>query len=172
MLAVEHRVDHSVRKLLNSWHDNVNSDATSHPYLEHTKSWVESKNEGGLFLVNHEFYLFIRQIENIARTILNQQFFKCYKGQDLRDVLMKKFGESSLLESRWVALTRKLENEQLANTLKQIILRKWIGLRARAFANAWVEAAKKKAKVLISRKSEPSLRKTLHSSKKKAADTS
>ena len=37
---------------------------------------------------------------------------------------MKKFGESSLLESRWVALTRKLENEQLANTLKQIILRK------------------------------------------------
>ena len=49
----------SVRKLLNSWRDNVNSDATSHPYLEHTKSWVESKNEGGLFLVNHEFYLFI-----------------------------------------------------------------------------------------------------------------
>ena len=49
----------SVRKLLNSWRDNVNSDATSHPYLEHTKSWVESKNEGGLFLVNHKFYLFI-----------------------------------------------------------------------------------------------------------------
>lgn len=36
-----------------------------------TGSWVERVNRGGLFLVNNDFYTFIRNIEFELRKILN-----------------------------------------------------------------------------------------------------
>ena len=45
------------------------NDNTSH--LEYTKAWVDSVNHEGLFLVNDNFYLFIKTIKQLARQVLN-----------------------------------------------------------------------------------------------------
>ena len=46
--------------------------------------------------------------------------------------------------------------------MKISILKKWIGIRARSFLNAWMKLVKRKSgKINISNKSEQPLRKTL-----------
>ena len=97
----------------------------------------------------------------MARHVLNINLIKNYKGEDIRDTLIKSFYESVLIDQSWSSLTRKVENKQLCMTLENIIFKKGIGIRARAFVNAWIPTAKRK-NVSISDKSEPSLRKTLH----------
>ena len=49
-----------------------------------TSSWVERVNRGGLFLVNNDFYTFIRNIEFELRKILNVSFFISYCGENIR----------------------------------------------------------------------------------------
>ena len=129
--------------------------------LEHTKTWCEKINRGGLFLVNDEFYVFIRRIENVARTVLNKDLLTNYKGEDLRDVIMDKLKCDSYIDLSWSCLTRNFENPDAVFILKEVIFKKWIGMRARSFVNAWIQIAKNKKKE-ISNKSEPSLRKTLN----------
>ena len=51
-----------------------------------TGSWVECVNRGGLFLVNNDFYTFIRNIEFELRKILNVSFFISYCGENIREV--------------------------------------------------------------------------------------
>ena len=59
------------------------------------------------------------------------------------------------------ALTRYIENDSLKDTIKIAILKKWIGIRARSFVNAWTQLVKRRCgKINISNKSEPSSRKT------------
>ena len=65
------------------------------------------------------------------------------------------------------ALTRYIENDSFKDTIKITILKKWIGIRARSFVNAWTQLVKRKCgKINISNNSEPSLRKTLFVKKK------
>ena len=59
--------------------------------LKFTKTWVDRANRGGLFLVNDEFLLFIRNVEEVARKVFNKNLLQTYHGEDLRDILMKKF---------------------------------------------------------------------------------
>ena len=57
---------------------------------------------------------------------------------------------------------------ELAQTIKLVILRKWIGMRARSFVNAFIRIAKRKSIKtgdFVSDKSEPSMRKTLYVTK-------
>ena len=62
----------------------------------------------------------------------------------------------------WCSLTRYIENDSLKDTMKIATLKNWIGIRARSFVNAWAQLVKRKrGKINISNKSEPSLRKTL-----------
>ena len=85
-----------------------------------------------------------------------------YCGGDLRDVLLEKFLKHDLIDKSWRPLTRYIENDSLKDTIKIAILKKWIGIRARSFMNAWIEMVKRKCgEINISNKSELSLRKTL-----------
>ena len=157
-----------VKKLIESWREPGDETTKSKSFLDYTKSWTERRNRGGLFCVNDEFYIFIRRIENVARTVLNKQLLKSYKGEDLRDILMEKFYKSTLIDVSWSALYKTVESKELVLFVKHVILRKWIGLRSRAFVNNWVQISKRKAKQSIANKSEPSLRKSLFVSKKKS----
>lgn len=156
--------------------------ATEMDFLSFTKEWTNIINRGGLFLINDEFFIFIRRVENVARTILNNKLMISYAGEDLRKVHMEKFAKSSLIELSWQSLTKSLENRQLAATLKNLVLNKWINIRANAFVKAWVNIAKlkyheemikKKNKTimkdkLMDAKATPALRKGLSS---KTSDT-
>ena len=57
---------------------------------------------------------------------------------------------------------RYIENGSLKDTMKIVILKKWIGNRSQSIVNAWAQLVKRKSeKINISNKYEPSLRKTL-----------
>ena len=62
-------------------------------FLDYTRKWVDCVNRGGLCSVNDEFYIFIRRVENVARSILNLELMINYRGQDLRNCLSNKFTE-------------------------------------------------------------------------------
>ena len=88
-------VSQAIMMLLESW-KAVDDDRNCAPsFLDYTNSWCDKINRGGLFLVNDEFYIFIRRIEDVARTVFNKNLIKTYKGEDLRDVLMERFKENS-----------------------------------------------------------------------------
>ena len=139
---------------------------------------MDKCNRGGLINCTDEFYIFIRNVENIARTVFNTSFIATYCGEDLRAILLKRFHDSGLIQGSWDNLTRTFSNKQVTEKIKIQILKKWINMRAHAFVDCWLqilrrnmskEAAEKRKKK-ISDKGEPSLRKQLSvSNKKKAA---
>ena len=89
-----------------------------------------------------------------------------YCGEDLRDILLEIFLKHDHIDKSWFSLTRYIKNDSLKDTMKIAILKKWIGIRARSFVNAWMQLVKRKCgKINISNKSEPSLRKTLFAKK-------
>ena len=53
--------------------------------------------------MNDEFYIFIRRIENVARSVLKCNIIENYKGEDLREVLMEKLNKSELVDIGWEA---------------------------------------------------------------------
>lgn len=154
-----------VMETISSWRANSN-ETNEKSFLEFSKSWIDRVNRGGLFLVNDDFFIFIRRIENVARSVLNSNLISNYKGEDLRDVLMNKLKKSELVDIGWESLTKKLQCDETKQLLKEIILRKWVGIRAKSFMKCWIRLLHRK-KQNISEKSEPSLRKTLHGKRKK-----
>ena len=159
----------AVFSLLDSWTcTSDKKDMNSVSFYDYTKSWTETINRGGLLMVNEEFYVFIRRIERVARSVFNKTLLISYKGEDLRDVLMNKFSANKYIDKSWSSLVRNLESQKLGDTIKIIILRKWIAMRARSFVNAWVQQVKRKSAITgkhVSDRSEPSFRKTLHNKK-------
>ena len=155
----------AVCDLFETWREKEELGFEVHTVLQYTKSWTERIDRGGLFKVNDEFYVFIRRIEMVARNVFNKQLIINYKGEDVREILLEKFDQSVLIDQSWNGLLRNIENKQLCVILKDVILKKWVGIRARSFVNAWIQVAKRKH-IEISDKSEPSLRKTLNTKKK------
>ena len=58
-------------------------------FLDYTKKWLDVLDRGGLIRVTDDMFLFIRRIENAARTCLNVSFIARYKGEDLREAILK-----------------------------------------------------------------------------------
>ena len=70
-----------VLPLIESWREPSDKSTSPTFFLDYTRSRTERRDRGGLFCVNDEFYIFIRRIENIARSILNKEFFRNYNGE-------------------------------------------------------------------------------------------
>ena len=128
--------------ILNSWRLSNNADEREETYLEFSNAWVDSVDRGGLFLVNNCFYVFVKRIEDVARKLFNKKLIYSYQGEDLRDTLMNRFEARPIVDLTWATLTRHIKDEKAKTILKEIILRKWIDIRARAFANAWIQKLK------------------------------
>ena len=144
------------------WH--MQGDALERPvtFLEYTNSWIDRINRGGLFVVNDEFFVFVRNIEFVARSIFNKQLLEKYSGEDLRDLLQRKFETDENIQSCWESLTKNFQEDAVLTTLKQSIFKKWIDIRARAFANVWIQQLRRKTNDVVGKKSESSLRKRLN----------
>ena len=67
-----------------------------------------------------------------------------YCGEDLRNVLLEKNLKHDLIDKSWCSLTRYIENDSLKDTIKIAILKKWIGIRAQSFVDAWTQLVKRK----------------------------
>ena len=153
----------SVLQVIDAWRapsDNGNV-VTARSFLDHKQKWVEEKNRGSLFTVNDEFYIVIRRLENIARTIFNKDLIETYEGEALRDVLTPKMLESKLFNKAWERLCRNIDNPALTKALFRLIINKWGNIRANAFAEAYVNIVKTKYKDVASGKAQPSMRKCL-----------
>lgn len=159
-------------EILKSWSSNdipdSDEDIDKQSLLEYTQKWLSLVNRGGLFLVNDEFYLFIKEIEIVVRSIFNAEFIATYCGEDLRSKLIEKLEYNTSIEMSWEALVKEVPHKKLAERLKMKIFEKWVNIRGHAFAKTWVqvlrrEAANKKKAIDISKKGQPSLRSTLYS---------
>ena len=164
-------------KLTSMWGADADADKEAKlSFLDYTKTWVDATNRGGLIAINHQFFILIRRIENVARSVLNLNLIVAYCGDDMRKVLIEKFQSSSLIQDAWENLTNKISNKPLATKLLHKIFNKWVNIRVHAFVNVWIQSMKRKAswehdkkkKKNISEKGEPALRKTLASRKKSA----
>ena len=129
-------------------------------------------------------YIFIRRVENVARSIFNRTLLVQYCNENLSLELKNRFNNNELISAGWAAITKDMENEMLGEKLKNEVFTKWINIRASAFVKAWLAqqrlaAAQNKAKEkqdkennkkrkatsttgsIISEKGAPSLRKSL-----------
>uniref|UniRef100_A0A7M5WVV8 Uncharacterized protein n=2 Tax=Clytia hemisphaerica TaxID=252671 RepID=A0A7M5WVV8_9CNID len=113
------------------------------PFLEYTRSWTEKINRGGAYVINDEFYIFIRRLENVIRTVLNRNLMVHYAGEDLRPLIFEKMDKSSLVRMSWDSLTKDL-SDSLSNYLKSAVFKIWTNVRANAFIKAWVTIIKLK----------------------------
>ena len=149
--------------LLDSWGSKDSSKCQDLGIEEYVRAWVEQVDRGGLFKVNSQFYQVIVKIEKLARTILNLNLFATYSGENLKDVLRKKFMACSVLLNSWKNLTISLD-EHVRSKLFQKLITKWINVRANAFVKVWLQQYKwKKSKQgeKVTEQGEPSLRKGL-----------
>ena len=87
----------------------------------------------------------VRRIERVACSVFNKILLISYKGEDLRDVLMNKFSANKYIDKSWSSLVRNLESQQLSDSIKIIILRKRIAMRA--FFVTWVQLVKRKSAI-------------------------
>ena len=110
-----------------------------------TGSWVERVNRGGLFLVNNDFYTFIRNIEFELRKILNVSFFISYCGENIREVIVDKMRDNKVIQSFGDFFTRNVTNKLFTENLKIQILNKWRNIRTHAFVNTWVQIIQRKS---------------------------
>ena len=51
--------------VLHSWNDEQGGRKMT--FLEYTRAWTEKINRGGLFIVNDDYYIFIRRVGNVCR---------------------------------------------------------------------------------------------------------
>ena len=143
----------------------------SKTFLDFTRKWMEKVNRGGLVQVNDAMFIFVKTIENVARTVLNVNLMRTYKGEDLRDVSEKELNESVFIDVYWEAMSRAMPNKELGDCLKTQFTAKLVDIRAGSFVNTYVQivkhklnqlkAEKNKSSVKLSSKSEPAMRKKL-----------
>ena len=124
--------------ILNSWRLSNNADEREQTYFEFSGTWVDRIDRGRLFLVNDDFYVIVKRI-NVTRKVLNKNLINSYQGENLCDTLMRHFEASPVVDSTCATLKCGVEDKKAKAILKEIILWKWIDIRAEAFANAWIE---------------------------------
>jgi len=160
-------------QLLDSWGSKSDDDLDNLTLADYTKSWVSQVNRGGLYQVSSDFYGFVVAIEKSARTVLNLNLLVTYCGESVRSTLKTKLENNRSILHLWKELCVQVTNEKIKDKLFDLILGKWINVRANAFIKVWMQqfkwAASKKGEH-VSEQGEPSLRKTL--AKKRKVDRS
>ena len=57
----------------------------AYSFLDFTKKLIDLVNRGGLIKVNDGMFIFVRNVENVVRKVLNIGLLKMYPGKNLRD---------------------------------------------------------------------------------------
>ena len=159
-------------QLLSSLEAKNYSKVQGYSFLQFAKKWLELVNRGGLIKVHDDMFIFIRQVENTMRTVLNIHLIKTYHGQDLREIIQEKLEQNQFINKVWETISRNVPNTDLSKILKKQIIAKWIDIRAQSFVSSYIQILKRKlssmskeekqqANVNLSKVAEPALRKTL-----------
>ena len=74
-------------------------------------------------IVNENFFIFVRRVESVAKTVLNKSLMINYFREDLRYVSLEKFLMHDPIGKSWCSLTRYIENDSLKDTMKIAILK-------------------------------------------------
>jgi len=153
--------------LLNSLKTNTKAKFKAQTFLDYVHKWTDIVNKGGLVRVNDGMYIFIRRVEYCVQTVLSVKMLQVYKGEDLRKVIKDKLESDNLVISAWESISRLMPCRNLAKSLYLEVITKWIDIRAKAFVSSYVQIIKltirrnKNKTVELSKKAEPSMRKTL-----------
>ena len=60
----------------------------------------------GLIKVNDGMFIFVRNVENVVRKVLNIGLLKMYPGEDLRDTIDNELQKHCLVDTYWDTLSR------------------------------------------------------------------
>lgn len=138
---------------------------------DYIRAWLDQINRGGLFQVNKEFFNLIFKLELLARTIININLISTYCGENIKEVLKKKFLQNATVKDIWKKLSGNISShESLRAKLLEKIVIKWIHVRAWDFVRTWMQQYKwrlSKKGETVSEQAEPALRKGLIKSKTK-----
>ena len=83
--------------MMNSWTIKADESRDSKTLYDYTLSWTEKVNRGGLMIVNENFFIFVRRVESVAKTVLNKSLMINYFREDLRYVSLEKFLKHDLI---------------------------------------------------------------------------
>ena len=145
-------------KFLRTW--KVCTTDSAKTFLEYTNEWIEAQNRGGLFHVSDGVYLLFRSIENETRTFLTKANIDKLPGIDVQTILNNKILADQKVQRYWCSLTQGKITGDNSKTLLNIIVKKWIKIRTKAFINVYLNL-KKASSGTISKKAEKALRKDL-----------
>ena len=67
-------LENAVLEMVNSWTIKADKNKDSKTLCEYKLLWREKINRGGLTIVNENFFIFVRHVESVARTVLNKSF--------------------------------------------------------------------------------------------------
>eukprot|EP00058_Branchiostoma_floridae_P021018 XP_002606508.1 hypothetical protein BRAFLDRAFT_126441 [Branchiostoma floridae] len=131
-------------------------------FLLYTELWINEVSRGGLFMVKDEVYLFFRRVENVVRSTANLEQLRQGKLSGLRDEIIKNLESSYIVNKYWCDIaTAHISNEKVSMALLEAVLHKYVNLRCRAFADAYILVQRRKNSDVGSKKGEKSLRKSL-----------
>ena len=77
--------------MMNSWTIKADERRDSKTLYDYTLSWTEKVNRGRLMIINEKFFIFVRRVESVAKTVLNKTLMINYFREDLRYVSLEKF---------------------------------------------------------------------------------
>ena len=95
----------AVFDMVNSWTVKADENRDSKTLYEYTLSWTENINRDGLMTVNEIFFIFVRHVEPVARTVLNKSLIINHCVEDLRDLLLEKILKYDLIDKSWCPVT-------------------------------------------------------------------
>ena len=81
------------------------------------KRWIEITDRGGLVKANEEFYSFVLNIEEVARSFLTVDLLRKNQKEDMREIFQFKLKTVPEVSSIPVSLSRKMPNRQLSDKL-------------------------------------------------------
>ena len=128
---------------MEQFHSRGISEIKADSYLGFVREWQDIVNRGGLVVANEEFFLLIRRIEYCVCTILNVCFSRRYRNEDLRDSIKLCIKSNKLINNALERITENIK-EPLQNYLKDLVIDKWIKLRANTFVKAYIQIVRRK----------------------------
>ena len=132
--------------------------ATESSFMAYTKTWIDLINRGKLFEVSDETYRFFHAAEVVVKDYLNvKRLKKLSKVDSVKDELMKLLLKNRAVLLTWSVLTEKV-NEQVADKLKERVLKKFVDMRCSSFCSVYLTCKKMSNPESVSSRGEKSLR--------------
>ena len=145
-------------KFLKSW--QACSTDTVKTFLEYTNQRIVMQNRGGLFRVSDGVYLLFRTMEIETRDCLTVGNLDKFPGVDIQTELSDKIHANKRVQTYWCSLTQQKITGDTSKKLLDMVVKKWIKIRSKAFIDVYLNLKKAKDGN-VGKKAEKALRKDL-----------